>query len=243
MEQLSSPIPTQRPLWQRKALAWSVHLITASGVVVGMLALFAAVELRWTTAFVWLGLAAVIDGVDGTLARRFNTKKYAPGVDGALLDNLIDYFTYVIVPAFFVYQAQLVPSNLTVAAVTIIGMTSAYQFSQVDAKTDDHFFKGFPSYWNVLVFYLIVVDVAPMVGFITIAVLGIMVFVPIKYVYPSRTEVLQKPTLVLTGLWGLSVALILQQFAEGTLQPWLVWLSLSYIVYYLALSLYLTFRK
>ena len=93
---VSAPLPA-RPVWQRKALAWSVHLLTASGALIGLLALFATVELRWTAAFAWLGLAALIDGLDGTLARRFDTKQYASGIDGALLDNIVDYFTYVII--------------------------------------------------------------------------------------------------------------------------------------------------
>jgi phosphatidylcholine synthase len=239
----SAPIREPRPLWQSKMLAWSVHVLTASGALIGLLAVFAAVELRWVAAFGWLGLAGLIDGLDGTLARRFDTKQYAPGVDGALLDNIVDYFTYVIVPAFFVYQAQLVPPQLMVAAVAIIGMTSAYQFSQTDAKTDDHFFKGFPSYWNVLVFYLFMLNAAPPVGFVAIVVLGVLVFVPVKYLYPSRMGVFQKVTLALTGLWMCSLVLIWWQYSRGALQPWLVWLSLSYVAYYIALSVYLTLRS
>lgn len=240
---VSAPVREPRPLWQRKALAWSVHILTASSALIGLLCIFAAVELRWSTAFAWLGLAALVDSLDGTLARRFDTRQYAPGVDGALLDNIVDYFTYVIVPAFFVYQAQLVPSQFMLAAVAIISMTSAYQFSQTDAKTDDHFFKGFPSFWNVLVFYLFMLNVAPTVGFIIIVVLGILVFVPVKYLYPSRMGAFQKTTLILTGLWLGSLAMIWWQYAHGGIQPWLVWLSLSYIVYYAALSVYLTLHS
>ncbi|MCO5182846.1 MAG: CDP-alcohol phosphatidyltransferase family protein [Anaerolineae bacterium] len=239
---VSAPLPA-RPVWQRKALAWSVHLLTASGALIGLLALFATVELRWTAAFAWLGLAALIDGLDGTLARRFDTKQYASGIDGALLDNIVDYFTYVIVPAFIVYQAQLVPATWTVAAVAIISITSAYQFSQTDAKTDDHFFKGFPSYWNVLVFYLFMLKATPIVGFGIIALLGLLVFVPIHYLYPSRMTAFQKITLILTGLWLGSLGLIWWQYAYSTVQPWLGWLSLSYVVYYVCMSIYLTLRS
>ncbi|MDZ4858058.1 MAG: CDP-alcohol phosphatidyltransferase family protein [Candidatus Hydrogenedentes bacterium] len=220
--------------------AWSVHLLTATGALVGVLAI---TELYHDhdIAFFWcLVVATAIDACDGYLARRFRVKEVLPGFDGALLDNIVDYFTYVIVPAVFIYERGLVPEFTGMIAAALMVLASAYQFCQSKAKTEDHYFLGWPSYWNIVVLYLFLLHLAPIMNLAIIVLCAILVFVPIKYLYPSRTERYRTLTISLTALWALSLLVILAQYPEHS--RILVWLSLAYVVYYALASLYLTRR-
>ncbi len=229
------------PTLTQKTLAWSVHALTASSALWDLLAIVAIFEARWSEALVWMVVSVVIDSIDGALARRFNTKGFASGLDGALLDNIVDYLTYVIVPALFLYQAALLPPNLATLAIAAVTLSSAYQFSQTDAKTEDHYFKGFPSYWNVLVFYLFVWQQSQMFNFILVMVCAVLVFVPIKYIYPTRTQRWRGLHLTLGALWGVINVLILIQLP--TPSAWLIVASLLYAVYYAGVSLYFMFDE
>ncbi|MCA9932629.1 MAG: CDP-diacylglycerol O-phosphatidyltransferase [Ardenticatenaceae bacterium] len=223
---------------KQKGLAWGVHLFTASGAVMALLATFAIFEGRWQAAFGWMATAVMVDALDGTLARWLGVKGALPSFDGALLDNIIDYQTYVIIPALFVVQAELLPSGWALTGASLIVLTSAYQFAQADAKTADHFFKGFPSYWNVVAVYLFLLGLNPVLNLLLIALCAALVFVPLKYVYPSRTETFRQMTLILSSLWGVAILVALVQYP--LVQPWLVHGSLLFIAYYLLLSVYLT---
>ena len=225
---------------KKQALAWGVHLFTASGAIFALLAIFAIIDRQWQAAFIWMTVTVLIDSFDGTLARFFGVKGVLPQFDGALLDNIIDYETYVVIPALFVVEAGLLPTSLALLGASVIVLTSAYQFAQADAKTDDHFFKGFPSYWNVVVLYLFLLELSPWVNLLLVLLCGILVFVPVKYVYPSRTARFQRLTLLLSGVWGVMVLVALLQYP--VIRPWLVRSSLLFIVYYIAISLYLTKR-
>jgi phosphatidylcholine synthase len=236
MARMNLNLQVERPL----VLAWGVHLFTATGALWGLLAIMATVQNQWQSAFFWLGLAALVDSLDGTLARRFKVKGLIPGFDGALLDNIIDYQTYVIVPAIFLYEANLLPASAIIAGVAMVVLASAFQFCQADAKTDDHTFKGFPSYWNVVIFYLFMFEANLWVNFWVIATLTVLIFVPIKYIYPSRMIRFQKMTLAFTAVWGILCLTVLLQYPE--FQPWMLWASLFYPVYYVGLSLYMMVR-
>jgi len=230
-EQLSLPI--------RKALAWSVHLFTATGAVWGFLAILAIFEQNWRMVFVWQIVAMFVDGFDGMLARWFHVKEYARGLDGGLLDNIIDYINYVVVAALLLVKwPDLLPAGFEIAAACSILLTSAYQFSQMDAKTDEksYFFKGFPSVWNILVFYLILVGLNPWINLLIIVICDIFVFVPIKFVYPTRNTRLRKLTLGFSILYMGVCAWGLLQYPN--VPEWVVWISLLYVVYYMALSLF-----
>jgi len=223
---------------QQSLMAWFVHLFTASGAVCGLLAIIAITQEQWILAFVWMAAAVVVDAFDGTLARRAHVKKVLPNFNGGLLDNIIDYQNYVIVPAFFFYSAGLLPEAFAVVAAGLTVLVSAYQFCQEDAKTDDHYFKGFPSYWNIAVFYLFMLGLNPWLNLALVVFLCILVFVPIKYVYPSRTEANQRLTLTLAMIWALSCIAIMMQYPN--LHPELVWFSLLYVAYYVGVSVYQT---
>ena len=191
----------------------------------------------------WLGLVAmVVDGTDGMLARRLEVKKRIPWFDGALLDNVVDYLTYVFTPMVLLWSAGYLGHGAWAKVLAVVPLlASAYQFCRVDAKTSDNLFLGFPSYWNIVAFYVVVLDLGPTAVALLLAVCAAMVFVPIGYVYPSRTETLRTVTLVLTAVWLVSYAVLLADVSS----PSVIWLSVSlaYVVYYVALSLFLTARR
>lgn len=227
------------PLWVKKALAWSVHLVTATGAIWGFLTLLAIFEENWRAAILWIVIAMFVDGFDGMLARWFHVKEYAKGVDGGLMDNIIDYLNYVVVAALILIKApNLLPAGLELAGAFSILLTSAYQFSQVDAKTDEQsfFFKGFPSVWNFLVIYMMLLRLNPWLNLALLVLCNILVFVPVKYIYPSRNTRLRRLTLILTylycaiGVWGL--------LQYPSVPQWIVWISLVYVVYYALLSFF-----
>ncbi|MBK8988685.1 MAG: CDP-alcohol phosphatidyltransferase family protein [Chloroflexi bacterium] len=217
--------------------AWAVHALTGSTAVFGFLAILAIMAQEWQTAVIWMGVAAVIDGVDGALARWVDVKRVLPNFDGALLDNIVDYQTYVLVPAFFVYQAQLVPPGWLLIVPAIMLMTSGYQFAQADAKTGDHFFQGFPSYWNIVAVYLLLLGLPTAVNLLILLVCAVLVFIPIKYLYPSRMTRYRAQTLLLSALW---FAMLAGAMFLYPMHMWLTWASLFFIVYYVGLSLMLT---
>jgi len=231
----TSLLSEQKPNPLRVALAWGVHLFTASGAVWGFLGLIAIFKHDWSAMIIWMIIAMFVDGFDGTLARWADVKTYAKGIDGALLDNILDYLNYVVVPALFLVEAEALPYGTRLLGACSILLTSAYQFTQTDAKTEDHHFKGFPSYWNVMALYMLLMNLPQWLNFGFLMLFNVLVFVPIKYIYPSRNSYLRQLTLVLTYLYGAVGIWGLLQYPD---QPkWVVWVSLVYVVYYLVLSL------
>jgi len=229
---------------QRRIIGWSVHAFTASGACVGLLSLLAIYHHQWISSFWLMYLAIFIDAVDGMFARGVKIKEVVPQIDGALLDNIVDFMNYTIVPCFFLLVTNLLPSNWGMVCVMLIVFCSAYQFTQIDAKTPDNFFKGFPSYWNIVVFYLFFLETNPATNLIILLALAILSFVPIKYVYPSRMEYLTENNSLrmamtaATILWGLATAGLLWSYPQSN--HLFLFLSFSYMVIYLAISLYRT---
>lgn len=168
--------------------AWLVHAFTASGVVLAMLALLAVEQQRWTLALAWLALSGIVDGVDGTLARWARVKQRLPRIDGDTLDLVIDYLTYVFVPALFIWRAELVPLALAPWLAAGILVSSLYVFARTDMKTDDGYFRGFPALWSVVAFYLFVLQPGAAVGTLTVVLLIAMTFAPIHFVHPFRVR-------------------------------------------------------
>jgi phosphatidylcholine synthase len=219
----------------RVVLAYGVHLFTATGAVWGFLGLLAIFAHNWKAMIIYMIVAMLVDGFDGMLARWANVKKYANGVDGALLDNILDYLNYVVVPALFLVEADVLPTGTRLLGACFILLTSAYQFTQSDAKTDDHHFKGFPSYWNVMALYMLLMGLPQWANLGFLVLFNILVFVPIKYIYPSRNSYLRQLTLGLTYLYGAVGIWGLIQYPH---QPkWVVWVSFIYVAYYLVLSI------
>lgn len=232
--------PRQARLWI--FAGWLVHAYTASGVVLAFLTVMAVMDGD-TVRALWLGLATmVVDGTDGMLARYVQVKRRVPWFDGALLDNIVDYLTYAFTPMVLLWSAGYLGEGTSATVLAVIPLVaSVYQFCRVDAKTEDHLFLGFPSYWNIVAFYVVVLDLQPTSVAMLLMVCAVLVFVPIGYVYPSRTTTLRSLTLVLTTLWLASYAVLLNQVPD----PSPIWLAISvaYVAYYVVLSLYLTARR
>jgi phosphatidylcholine synthase len=217
------------------ALAWLVHLYTAMSAPLAFLATRAVFEYRFRDAFLWLTAAVVIDATDGALARTVGVSRRLPWFNGGKLDDIVDYLTYVFVPAVFVWRSLLVPDAWALAVASAMLLSSAYGFSRDDAKTSDHFFTGFPSYWNIAALYLFLMRLSPQVNAIVLLVLAALVFVPVRYLYPGRTPTWRGPTLVLAGAWGVAMFAMLWQLP--VVSPLLLWGSFVFPVYYVVLSL------
>jgi phosphatidylcholine synthase len=225
----------------RVLTAWLVHLYTASGAVLALLALDAIIAGEVRRAFLWLAGSVFIDATDGWLARRTNVRARVPLVDGALLDNIIDYLTYVFVPAYMMVRLSLLSPGFAWPTAAAVLLSSGYGFSRTDAKTSDHFFTGFPSYWNIVVFYLYATGLPAPINTGIVLGLAVMVFVPIGYVYPSRTTTLRTATILLGGAWAIAIVVAIWQIPGSS--PWLVWGSLFFPAYYFLLSLFLHDRR
>ena len=231
---------------QRRMAAWTVHLFTAFAAVVGFLTLVKVYNHEYLYAVWLMGLAVLIDAIDGTFARLVRIKSVLPNIDGVLLDNMVDYLNYVITPMFFIYiKPDMLPQQYALIIVGIVILTSVYQFCQSDAKTPDYFFKGFPCYWNIALFYMFIFETSEVTNTSVLLVLSILIFVPIKYVYPSRlTYLTHSKNLKLlmhaySFLFGLSLTILLLQY-PNTSVFWLS-ISLSYAFVYLYLSIYRTY--
>ena len=225
----------------RIAAAWGVHLLTASSAPAGLLAILAIIDGDLRRAFLWMAYAIAVDAIDGTLARLVRVKEVLPFVDGSRLDDLADYVTYVVVPAFFVVRTGLVPAGASIPVASAMMIASSYGFAQTSAKTADFFFTGFPSYWNIVVFYLHVLGWAPTTNAAVLIALAILVFVPFRYAYPSRMTELRRPTIALGLVWGAALTWALVHF-DTVPRAVLTW-SLLYPAYYFAISLYLHTKR
>lgn len=231
----------------KQLLAWIVHLVTASGAVFGLLAAYQIFLHDFIAAFWLMVVTIIIDAFDGFFARLLDIKQTLPMIDGALLDNIVDYFNYVILAALFMMEIPgIIPHGWHIACAVMIILSSSYQFTQKDAKTKDNFFKGFPSYWNIVVFYLFFWNVNQWLNVAVIIVLTIASFVPIKYVYPSRMDHLTNNQLIrnamflLTVLWGVATVGLLWDYPQ--MNYLYVCFSMGYVIIYFMASLYRTWK-
>jgi phosphatidylcholine synthase len=201
------------------ARAFAVHIFTAIGAALGFLALLAAFERRWTAMFCYLGVALFVDGIDGTFARKYRVAEVLPRWSGDVLDLVVDFITYVFVPAYAIAASGLMPPALAIPAGLLIVVTSALYFADGNMKTDDNYFRGFPALWNAAAFYLFVLEPAPWVATVAVVVLAVLTFVPFKFVHPFRVQRLRALTLAALVLWGvLASAALYYDLAPG---PWI----------------------
>ena len=184
-----------------------------------------------------MALAVVIDATDGTLARRAHVKEIIPWFDGDRLEDIVDYLNYVLVPCVLMIRADLLPKEDDLWLVGLPLLASAYGFCQKSAKTSDHFFLGFPSYWNIVAFYFYVLKTPLWVNAFLVLIFSALVFVPIRYLYPSRSPVLRGLTVSLGVLWGIMVLIIIYHLPQPPTS--LVFGSLLFPAYYLILSFWL----
>ena len=225
----------------KRLSAWGVHLLTASGAIIALFTLNEIVNQRYISALWLMGLAIFVDAIDGTLARLVDIKKTVPQIDGALLDNIIDFLNYVITPCFFIWMApDLLSAAVKPWLISIICLASCYQFTQNDAKTADHFFKGFPCYWNLVVMYLYLFSVSSHLSTFILFALSILVFIPIKYVYPTRLDYLTTISwlkkLMLFASIGYGASCLMMLYCYPVIPVALVTYSVIYVIFYLSFS-------
>lgn len=194
-------MPTDKPSLNAQLLAYGVHLFTASGIIFGFLSMAATVQGDKFTAFLYLGIALFIDGIDGTFARWARVKTITPGIDGTTLDNVIDYVTYAAIPALMIWQWNMVPDGWGLWIGAGIMLVTCYTYANASMKTHDNYFSGFPAIWNLVVLYLLILGTADMTNLVVLLVCGVLTFVPTAYVHPLRVKLLMPVTLVVTAIW------------------------------------------
>lgn len=196
--------------------AFSVHLLTATGAVFAMLALLAAVDGAWSRMFLWLVVAFAVDGIDGPLARKYDVRTHAPHIDGATLDLIIDYLTYVFIPAYALFQAGILPGVWAWVALLGITFSSGLYFAGSWMKTGDNSFQGFPGCWNMVVLVLFALTPSTGVIMAVITVLAAAMFAPLKFIHPVRTVRWRRVSLTVAVLWtGFAAWAALADFAPG----------------------------
>lgn len=221
-------------------IAWLVHLYTASGAAIAFFSLVLIEQTKFEEALWLMALAVLIDATDGTLARLARVKDLIPWFDGNLLDYIVDYLNYVLVPSLFLIHADLLPQHDAPWLAALPLLASAYGFCHKEAKTSDHFFLGFPSYWNIVAFYFLVLRTPRWLNGFLILVFCALVFVPIKYLYPSRSPVLRGLTNGLGIVWGVLVLILIYKLPDPPMA--VAFVSLAFPAYYLILSFYLAAR-
>lgn len=231
-------LPRQKVL---VACAWAVHLYTALGAAAGLLAIYFAGEHEFAWSFIAMGVATFIDSSDGPLARLVNVKQRVPTFDGSLLDNIVDYLTYTVAPVFLMLESGIIAKTTPgLALACFVMLASAYGFCRTDAKTPDHYFLGFPNYWNVVALYLFCLAWPPEANWIVLLIFAIGVFVPLKYIYPNRTVPLRPITISYGIVWAVVTFAMLPMLPR--VNRVMLWISLSFIVYYFAASFFLNAR-
>jgi phosphatidylcholine synthase len=200
----------------KRILAFSVHVLTAIGAAVALFALLAATHGDWPLMFLFLGVALVIDAVDGPLARALNVAEVLPNWSGETLDLVVDYTTYVFVPAYAVAAGHLMPDTLAIPSAAAIAITGTLYFANRKMKTSDNFFRGFPAVWNLVAFYLLLLRPPPAIAAGMVALFAVLTFVPIRFIHPFRVRRLRTVTVALLTLWAaLALAAVKQGLAPA----------------------------
>lgn len=181
--------------------AFSVHMLTASGSFLAFLGVVAAAEHRFVDMFWWLGLALLVDGIDGPIARKVRVKEVLPNWSGDTLDNIIDYVTYVLLPAFALYQSGMIGEPWSFVAAGLIVVSSAIYYADMGMKTDEYFFSGFPVVWNMLIFTLFVIDASATTAMVAVLASVLLTFLPIHFLHPVRVKRLRPLNLAVFFLW------------------------------------------
>ncbi|MFN3831577.1 MAG: phosphatidylcholine synthase [Allorhizobium sp.] len=200
--------------------AFSVHMLTASGSFLAFLGVVAAAEHRFVDMFWWLGLALLVDGIDGPIARKVRVKEVLPNWSGDTLDNIIDYVTYVLLPAFALYQSGMIGEPWSFVAAGLIVVSSAIYYADMGMKTDEYFFSGFPVVWNMLIFTLFVIDASATTAMVAVLASVLLTFLPIHFLHPVRVKRLRPLNLAVFFLWcGFGGYALLLHFNSP---PWVV---------------------
>ena len=206
-----------------------VHVFTALGAVCGLAATRAVLAGAWEEVFVWLGIALVIDGIDGTFARMARVTERLPRFSGERLDLVVDYVTYVFVPALALLQAGYLPGWFGVVLASLILLSSLFHFSDTESKTEDHCFVGFPAIWNIVAFYVFAFHMPPWLAGAVVLICVVFTFVPMAWAHPMRTPMLWPATLGLSAVWSLAAIVTLW---SGFPAGWAAQLALAVVAAY-----------
>jgi phosphatidylcholine synthase len=221
------------PLAQTRAFA--VHVFTAAGAALALAALIYATRGQWAAMFFCLGIALVIDGVDGTIARRFKVADLLPRWSGDVLDLVVDFATYVFVPAYAIAAGGLLPPTLALPAAVVIVVTGALYFADRDMKTSDNYFRGFPALWNAAAFYLFLLKPAPWLAAAIVVALAVLTFTPFKFLHPMRVARLRAVNVAAVILWSaLALIAVIRDLDPG---PWVAGGLLVIGLYFLGVGL------
>ncbi len=229
----------------QKALAFSVHIFTSTGVIAAILAIIAISdyqrmgEYKLREAMIWLFIAFIIDGIDGSFARKFKTSEIFPGWDGKSIDYVIDFATYAIIPAFFIYESGILPEEYRFLGICCILLVSALYYGKNGMVSNDWYFVGFPVMWNMVAFMMyFVTDFSPMANLVWVILFCVLHFVPIKYPYPSRRNSLMIPNIIISVLFFIVNIAILYLHPQKI--QWLNWVSVAVTIGFGLISLYVT---
>lgn len=220
----------------KKTAAYGVHILTALGAGLGLWAIILIYDGYYQEAIWVLAVSAIIDSIDGALARLVNTKKYAAQIDGALMDNIIDFLTWTVAPLLWIYATMQLP----VWVLMLCALASVFGFSNKQAKTDNHFFLGFPSYWNIVVFYIFLLDLPIPFASGILLFFALVTFLPVKFLYPSRTLFLRPLTIFLGTIFILQLFALMYYFDDSSVM--LIYSSFLFPFYYFGLSFYLNWN-
>ncbi|PLW77629.1 CDP-alcohol phosphatidyltransferase family protein [Cohaesibacter celericrescens] len=190
--------------------AFLIHLLTASGGAFAVLATLAAADLQWSDMFLWLFAAQVVDGIDGPLARKFEVSKHLPNWSGDSLDYVIDYATYVFIPAIAFARADLLPAPYGLLAACLIVISGGLYFADNRMKTKSNAFRGFPAVWNGVLFYFFLFTPSPILGFVIIVLLAVGQFLPVEFIHPVRVAAYRPLTLAVMALWAVFCFLVIR---------------------------------
>jgi phosphatidylcholine synthase len=215
-------------------MAYGVHVFTALGAALGFLALEAVIRGDLTLAFLWLGVALAVDAADGPMARKLNVSETASRYDGALLDLVVDFITYVFVPAAMLFRPEVMTQPWGIASGLVITLGSALYFADTTMKTDDWWFRGFPAVWNVVVFYIVVFAPPTLLSVAIILVLAALMFLPVIFVHPFRVKRWRTLTMAVLSAWGIATGVALLQNLQPA--PWVKAVLLGSAFYFVLLG-------
>ena len=194
---------------QERFLGTLVHLLTGFGIVAGFFSLISVLNNNQKDAFLWLGLAFLIDSIDGTLARKFDVKKNLPNIDGKMLDSIIDFFNYVIIPSIMIYWFNYVPDQFIVLIPVILIFISLFSYVNLNILTNDNYYNGFPAIWNVIVLYFYIFGTSQNVNLILLTLLIFLKFSPLKCIHPLRVKRFKNLSIIFAIIWFLTSALLI----------------------------------
>jgi len=227
---------------RERTLAWGVHVLTASGAVLAFLALIAVEAGSTDKALLWLFAALVIDGVDGSLARAVKVRERMPRISGESLDLVVDYLTYVFVPAMLIWQGGYLPKPLALPLTAAILVSSLYVFAREDMKTEDGYFRGFPALWNLVAFYFVATEPSTAIAAAVTVALIALTFAPIHVVHPFRVTDFGEALPIVAVAWGATTAALLVPGWSVLINTFLLLMSLGTAGALVALGLLRTVR-